>query len=163
MNVEHFATIFQGWPPELVTFLVGMVPIFELRGAIPLAITYFKLNTFVAFFWAVLGNITVMLLLAFLLEWGVNFITKHFSWGEKFFKWLFERTHKKTHKQIEKYGDWGLFFLVAIPLPMTGGWTGVLAAFLFEINKKKALPIIASGIFTAGLIVTALTVGIIKF
>jgi uncharacterized membrane protein len=162
MNAEHFAEFFQGLPPELVTFIVGMTPIFELRGAIPLAIGYFKMSWAVAYFWAVAGNISVMLLLAFLLDWGVEFISQHFSWGKKFFDWLFERTHKRAHKQIEKYGDWGLFFLVAIPLPMTGGWTGVLAAFLFDIKKKKALPIISAGIMTAGLVVTALTMGVIK-
>ncbi len=159
MNAEHFASFFQGLPPELITFIVGMTPIFELRGAIPLAITFFKLSVSASFFWAVAGNISVMLLLAFLLKWGVDFITKNFKWGEKFFNWLFERTRKRAHKQIEKYGDWGLFFLVAIPLPMTGGWTGVLAAFLFDIEKKKAIPIISTGIITAGIIVTALTMG----
>ena len=163
MNAEHFANFFQGLPPELITFIVGMTPIFELRGAVPLAIGYFKMSWWSAYFWAVAGNISVMLLLAFILEWGVEFITKHFSWGKKFFNWLFERTHKRAHKQIQKYGDWGLFLLVAIPLPMTGGWTGVLEAFLFDINKKKALPIIALGILTAGLIVTLLTMGVIKF
>jgi len=162
MNAENFANFFQGLPPELVTFIVGMTPIFELRGAIPLAVTYFHLSIPSAFFWAVAGNITIMLVLATMLEWSVDFITKHFDWGKKFFDWLFARTHKRAHKQIEKYGDWGLFFLVAIPLPMTGGWTGVLASFLFDIDKKKALPIIAAGIITAGLIVTALTMGAVK-
>lgn len=162
MNAEHFAEIFQGFPPELVTFIVGMIPIFELRGAIPLAITFFKLDVVSAVFWAVAGNISVMLLLAFLLRWGVGFITKHFAWGERFFEWLFERTRKRAHKHIEKYGDWGLFLLVAIPLPMTGGWTGVLAAFLFDIEKRKSLPIISSGIMTAGVIVTLLTLGATK-
>lgn len=162
MNAEHFAGIFEGLPPELVIFIVGMTPIFELRGAIPLAITFFKLGTASAFFWAVAGNISVMLLLAFLLKWGVKFITKHFFWGERFFNWLFERTRKRAHKQIEKYGDWGLFFIVAIPLPMTGGWTGILAAFLFDIKKKKSLPIISAGIMTAGVIVTLLTLGATK-
>ena len=160
MNAEHFAEIFQGLPPELITFIVGMVPIFELRGAIPLAITFFKLSTISAVFWAVAGNISIMLMLAFLLEWGIEFIIKHFSWGKKFFDWLFERTRKKSYKYIEKYGDWGLYFLVAIPLPMTGGWTGVLAALLFDIKRKKSLPIITAGIMTAGIIVTLLTVGI---
>jgi len=65
MNAEHFAEIFQGLPPELITFIVGMVPIFELRGAIPLAITFFKLSTISAVFWAVAGNISIMLMLAF--------------------------------------------------------------------------------------------------
>lgn len=159
MNAEHFANFFQGFPPELVTFIVAMAPIFELRGAIPLAITFFELGTISAFFWAVAGNISIMLLLAFILKWSVEVVTKNFNWGEKFFNWLFERTRKKAHKQIEKYGSWGLFFLVAIPLPMTGGWTGVLAAFLFDIEKKKSIPIISAGIITAGLIVTILTIG----
>jgi len=162
MNAEHFAEIFQGLPPELIIFIMGMFPIFELRGAIPLAITFFKLSTWSALFWAIAGNISIMLLLDVFLEWSIKFITEHFSWGKKFFDWLFERTRKKAHKHIEKYGDWGLYFLVAIPLPMTGGWTGVLAALLFDIKRKKSLPIIAAGIVTAGIIVTLLTVGIVS-
>ena len=160
MNAESFAVFFQGLPPELVTFIIAMTPIFELRGAIPLAITYFKLSVFSSIFWSILGNISMMLFLVFVLDRGIKFIISNFNWGKNFFDWLFKRTHKRAHKQIEKYGEWGLFFLVAIPLPMTGGWTGVLAAFLFDIDKKKAIPIISAGIITAGIVVTLLTVGI---
>ncbi len=161
IDSQSFANLFPNLPPELITFIAGMVPIFELRGAIPLAIGYFHLSIASAFFWAVSGNIVIVFLLDIILEWLIRFVSEKFSWGEKFFNWLFHRTHRKTHKQIEKYGLWGLFLLVAIPLPMTGGWTGVLAAFLFNIERKKALPVIAGGIVTAGLIVTVLTAGFI--
>jgi uncharacterized membrane protein len=87
---------------------------------------------------------------------------KNFKFWDKFFNWLFERTRKKANDKIAKYGDWGLFFLVAIPLPITGGWTGALTAFLFGIKKIKAIGIIFSGVLTAGLIVTLLTIGVIS-
>jgi uncharacterized membrane protein len=112
------------------------------------------------FVWSVLGNIVPVIILVFFLEKVTGFLMKHFDFWRKFFEWLFERTRRRAGDKIEKYGDWGLFFLVAIPLPVTGGWTGSLAAFLFGIKKKKSIPIISLGIVTAGIIVTILTIGI---
>ncbi len=149
----------KSFPPEMAVFLSAASPVFELRVAIPLGLTYFKLDVFTTFFWAVAGNIFAIIMVTFLLEWSVEFLSERFVWAKKFFNWLFTSTHKKTHKQIEKYGRWGLLTLVAIPLPMTGGWTGVFAAFLFGIKKKESIPIISAGIMIAGILVTVLMLG----
>ena len=146
--------------PELAVMTVGMLPIAELRGAIPLAVGGYHMSLMAAFFWAVLGNIIPPIGILFLLETVTNFLSKRFIFWRNFFEWLFARTQQRTQDKIDKYGSVGLFLLVAIPLPMTGGWTGALAAFLFGIEKRKAIPTIVLGILTAGIIVLALTVGI---
>jgi len=149
----NYLELFKGIPPEIATLIVGMLPISELRGAIPLAITGYKLDIFTAYLWAVLGNIIPPVLFIFFLEKVSYFLSSKFSLWKKFFDWLFERTRRKTKDKIEKYGAWGLFILVAIPLPVTGGWTGALAAFLFGIKRNVSIPIIILGILSAGIIV----------
>ncbi len=162
ISIQYYLELFRGIPPELATLIVSMLPISELRGAIPLAITGYKMNAFAAFFWAVLGNIIPPIFFVFFLEKISDFLSKKYVFWKKFFTWLFERTRRRANGKMEKYGIWGLFFLVAIPLPMTGGWTGALAAFLFGIEKRKAIPIIIIGIVTAGIVVTIFTTGISK-
>ena len=152
----------KGVPPQLATMIIGMTPIFELRGAIPVAIGAYKMSVPSAYFWSVVGNIIPTILIIFLLERIAKWLSSKFAFFEKFFNWLFERTRKRTKDKIEKYGSWGLFILVAIPLPVTGGWTGALAAFLFGIERKKSIPVIILGIMAAGVIVTIITVGLVN-
>lgn len=160
-SVNQFADILSNMPSELVTIIIGATPIFELRGAIPFAVGVYHMNIFQAYFWSVVGNIIPVIIILFFLEIVVNFLSKKFYYCNLFFRWLFDRTRMRAHDKIEKYGTWGLFVLVAIPLPMTGGWTGALAAFLFGIEKKKSIPVIILGIITAGIIVSFLTMGVV--
>ena len=162
IEVAKVVELLEGVPKEIVTMIIAMTPIFELRASIPVAITLLNMHPISAYFWSVLGNVLPVIIIVFLLEKVTLFLSGRFECWKKFFDWLFARTRRKVHKQIEKYGDWGLFFLVAIPLPVTGGWTGALAAFLFGIKKTKALLLITLGIMTAGIIVFLLTMGIIK-
>ena len=80
----------------------------------------------------------------------------------RFFTYLFERTRKKHNGKFEKWGALALITFVAIPLPVTGGWSGALAAFVFGIPFKKALPLIFLGVIIAGAIVTGLSLGVFK-
>lgn len=152
----------KGIPPQIATMIIGMTPIFELRGSIPVAIGVYKMSVLDAYFWSVLGNIIPTIIIIFLLEHVSGWLSAKFVFWKKFFDWLFERTRKKAGEKIQKYGAWGLFVLVAIPLPVTGGWTGALAAFLFGIERKKAIPMIILGIMVAGVIVTMITIGAVK-
>ncbi|MFW5885335.1 MAG: COG2426 family protein [Patescibacteria group bacterium] len=160
LETSQAVEFLKGVPPEISTMIISMTPVFELRGAIPVGIGVYKMTVAETFIWSVLGNIVPVIVLVFFLEKVTGFLMKHFKFWRRFFEWLFERTRRRAGDKIDKYGDWGLFFLVAIPLPVTGGWTGSLAAFLFGIKKKKSIPIISLGIFTAGVIVTILTIGI---
>lgn len=162
IETQSVAEVLKGLPPEIVTVIIAMTPIFELRGSLPFAITYYEMNIASAFLWSVAGNIIPVVLILFFFDPIAKWLSKNFDFFERFFEWLFARTRKRAGDKIKKYGPWGLFFLVAIPLPVTGGWTGALAAFLFGIEKKKAIPVIALGITAAGVIVTLITIGAIK-
>jgi len=80
-------------------------------------------------------------------------------WRRDFFDWLFDRTRRKLTGRVEKYGYWALTLFVAVPLPVTGAWTGALAAFVFGLPKKKALLAIFVGVCISATIVTLVTVG----
>lgn len=139
------------------TFLLSMAPVGELRLALPMAITVFKLDWALAFFVSVIGNIVPVVLLLFFLEPVSSRLSKESAYCNRFFAWLFERTRKKSFSGLEKYGSLALVTFVAVPLPFTGAWTGAIAAFLFGISFKKAFPLIASGVIIAGIIVLILT------
>jgi uncharacterized membrane protein len=77
---------------------------------------------------------------------------------DSFFTWLFERTHRNHSVRFEKFGLLALTLFVAVPLPVTGAWTGCAAAFVFGIKFRHSFPAILTGVMIAGLIVTILTV-----
>ncbi len=135
----------------LITFLISMVPVIELRGAIPYGIG-FDLNPWVVYLLAALGN---MVPVPFILL----FIRKIFRWMKKYPRLgkiaikLEDRAAKKSGK-VKASEFIGLLLFVAIPLPGTGAWTGALIAALMEMRMKKALSTIATGVFIAGLVVT---------
>ncbi|MBN2831353.1 MAG: small multi-drug export protein [Candidatus Omnitrophica bacterium] len=148
-------------PPELIVIIAGALPVSELRGAIPLGL-YLGMPLLKAFFWAVLGNIIFVAPALFLLEPASVYLRRFKLWSH-FFDWLFERTRKKSEKVL-RYETLGLLILVAIPLPMTGAWTGVIAATLFKIKFRYAFLSISLGVILAGIIVSLLcTLGIISW
>lgn len=148
-------------PKEYIIMIVGAIPVSELRGAIPLALS-FGIPMAKAFYLSVLGNIIPVAPLLILLEPVSNRLRKFKIWA-RFFDWLFERTKKKA-KTIQKYEALGLAIFVAIPLPMTGAWTGAIAASLFKIRFGYAFIAIVLGVIAAGLIVSSLcTLGIISW
>lgn len=142
---------------ELKVFLLAMTPIGELRLSIPIGITIFKLDPFLVFLISVLGNLLAGVSLLLFLEPASQWLSKSSKTFAKFFNWLFERTRNRIGECIAKRGWPALIPFVAIPLPITGAWTGCLIAFLFKIPFKKALPAIALGVIIAGVIVTVIT------
>lgn len=137
--------------PELVIFVISMLPVLELRGGL-IAAAILGVEWYIAFPICVIGN-----MLPIPLE--LLFIRKIFIWlkrfrpFEKVITWIEERAERKS-KEIETYKAIGLFILVAIPLPGTGAWTGGLVADVLGIRMKKSIPIILLGVVTAGLIVS---------
>ena len=143
-----------GLPDELVVMVISAMPVVELRGAIPVG-HLFKMNPWLVYFLAVVGNmIPVPLILLFLKP--VSEFLMRFPLGKKFFDWLFARTRRKS-ADIEKYETLGLAIFVAIPLPATGGWTGALAAFLMGMKFHHAMWSILLGVMIAGVIMTVLS------
>lgn len=148
---------FVGFPKELATFLIALIPITELRAALPLGYKVYGLSAFSAWLWSVLGTFTAMVMIVFLLDPVAKFLSKYFSLFAKFFNWLFEHTRKKTDKKIQKYGEWAILILAAIPIPLVGGMTGALAAFVFGVPAKKSLPLLLIGTMISGWIVLIIT------
>lgn len=142
---------------ELVIVLIAAIPVIELRGAIPMAIVEFGIDPLTAFILSVMGNMLPVIPLLLYLEPVSNFLRRWEIW-DKFFTWLFNRTHHRHSAQFEKYGSIGLAIFVGIPLPATGAWTGCAAAFVFGFKFRNAFLAIFAGVIMAGIIITALMV-----
>jgi len=138
---------------EAITFVVSMMPIFELRGAIPLAVLHFKMPVVTAYVISWVGNLVPVLPIIYFLE-PIRKALSHIKIINKFFIWFYARTYKKSKKAMQ-YGAIGLTLFVAIPLPVTGAWTGSVAAILFDIKPRYAFPAIILGVTIAGIIVTS--------
>ncbi|MDD6077027.1 MAG: small multi-drug export protein [Oscillospiraceae bacterium] len=141
----------------IMTFLISMVPVVELRGAIPIGVAH-GLNFWVAIAVSIVGNLVPV-------PFIIIFIRKIFAWLRTKSAWLNDlvtrlenRALKKTDT-VRKFKFWGLFIFVAIPLPGTGAWTGALVAAMLEMRVKDAFPAIALGVLTAGIIVAFVTYG----
>lgn len=147
-------------PSSIVVILIAMTPIFELRGAIPYAIGVYRMSPLDAFLLCVFGNllpvIPLLLFLGPVEQW-----LRRFSFFDRFFTWLFERTKKKLSDDVAKYEALALCIFVAIPLPATGAWTGCAAAFVFGMKFRYAFPAIALGVIIAGVVVTLAAMGVI--
>lgn len=145
-----------GMPGMVSAFLISMLPIFELRGGIPVAINYFKIEWWFSYIICVIGNMIPVVPILLLLG-GVSKGLSKFAPFRRFFHWLFERT-KKRGGIVERYKCLGLMLFVAIPLPVTGAWTGSVAAFLFGMRFASSVLFIFFGVLIAGVIVTVLSV-----
>ena len=141
----------------LQTFLISMVPVIELRGAIPYGIAR-GLTFWQAIPVAIVGNLVPV-------PFIILFIKKIFTWMRAYFPKLDGLVTKLENRAlsktdtVKKYAFWGLFLFVAIPLPGTGAWTGALIAAMLEMRVKDAFPAIALGVLTAGAIVAFVTYG----
>jgi len=117
----------------------------------------YGMGPFDAFFFSVIGNLLPVIPLLLFLEPVSNYL-RRYSIFDTFFTWLFSKTRRKNAESFEKYGLLALTIFVAIPLPVTGAWSGCAAAFVFGVKFRHALPAIAAGVMIAGIIVTGVTV-----
>lgn len=143
----------------LKTLFTAMLPILEIRGAIPVGVAL-GLDPWLAFAVGFVGNMLPIPILILLTRHVIEWLKKH-NILVRFIDWL-ENKGSKGAQKVQKYSFWGLFILVAIPLPGTGAWTGALVASLLDMRLKRALPAIAMGVAVAGLIVLAVTYGVIS-
>lgn len=140
-----------GLPPEILVLTIATLPIFELRGAIPVGINYLGLSWIKVFPIAIIGNMIPVPFLLLIFKQLVNL-------GEKIplIKKLLIRTERRG-TVIDRYKMLGLIIFVGIPLPVTGAWTGALAAKIFDIPFYKSMIGIFLGVLIAGVIVTTLS------
>lgn len=139
---------------EWIVLIISMLPIIELRGAIPVGIFMFGFSWQKAVLLSIIGNMIPIPFILIFINGIVNLLRK-IKAGRNFTDWLFKRTRKKSDL-IEKYETAGLVLFVGIPLPGTGGWTGAFAAYLFGLKFWKSLLYIFIGVLLAAVAVTAL-------
>ncbi|MBE6685055.1 MAG: small multi-drug export protein [Clostridia bacterium] len=145
---------------EWCVFFCSMIPIIELRGAIPLGAAL-GLPWWQNFIICFLGNLLpvpfILLLINRVIRW---FSRSRVKFLNKFANWLLQKAEKNRDK-IEKYGFWGVAIFVGIPLPMTGAWTGSLAAAVIDLKFWKALLSAVIGVIMAGVIMSLISYGVI--
>lgn len=144
----------------LLVFLISMVPIVELRGAIPYGIGVQGLPILGTYIAAIIGNIVIIPFLVIFSEKILRWLAGFRKIGP-FFQRIIDRAQRKAEsKKFQRGANVALFLFVAIPLPGTGAWTGSLIAALLQMDWKKAFLIISLGIISAGIIMAALSAGI---
>jgi uncharacterized membrane protein len=159
---EEILRALSGIPGTVQMLLLSAIPLTELRGSIPLAFTVMSAASdwpwWKIYLLAVVGNLIPVPFILWLLEPVSGYLRR---WGlfDRFFDWLFERTRRRAGPKVKRYEALGLTLFVAIPLPVTGAWTGSLAAFLFGIPKRLSIPAIALGVAIAGALVTLIMTG----
>ncbi len=151
-----------GLPRELVVFFASMLPIGELRAALPLGL-FLGLSPEASFFWSELGNILIVMLILKMLGPISIWLMKHSKWLNKMFSKLFHHTRTKHTERFEKMGEALLVILTAIPIPGTGAWTAALIAFLFELPYWKSILFILIGNVLCGILITAGFGGAMEF
>jgi uncharacterized membrane protein len=139
-----------------LTLLASVSPISELRGGIPLGILKYELDPLLIFCIAVIANALIFFPVFFVLR---LFYDKLLFRIPLFNKYL-DNLRKRGKPKVEKYGFWGLTLFVAIPLPITGAYTGTILAWLVGMDWKKAFPAVGLGVIVAGVVVLLITLGV---
>ena len=143
--------------PELIAFIVSLLPVLELRGGL-IAAKLMEIDFIKAFIICYIGNMLPIPFILLFIRKIFNLLKKVPS-VEKLIVKLEARSIRKADK-VQKYRLWGLLIFVAIPLPGTGAWTGALIADLLDIRMKHSLPAIALGVLIAGIIISSLSYGL---
>ncbi|MBP3272384.1 MAG: small multi-drug export protein [Ruminococcus sp.] len=143
----------------IITFLISMVPLIELRGGIPAGVLVYGLPWQKAVIICMIGNMIPVPIIFF-------FARKVLEWGKdkkvigKFFTFCLEKGHHGGEKLKKKAGRglyWALLLFVGIPAPGTGAWTGTLAASMLDLDFKKSILAVIGGVVLASTIVTVAT------
>lgn len=144
----------------LYIFLCSMVPIIELRGAIPMGAAL-DIPFYINYIISVVGNMLpvpfILLFIRHILHW-----MKKIPKLDKIAAWI-ENKAEKNKAKVLKYATFGLYIFVAIPLPGTGAWTGALVASMLDMRMKRSIPAILLGVMTAGVIMSLASYGAIGF
>jgi len=135
------------------TLLMTVSPVFELRGGIPLGILHYGLDPLFTFFLAVIANTLIFFPVFFALRLFYDKVLFRIPLFDKYL----DNLRKRGKPKVDKYGFWGLFLFVAIPLPITGAYTGTILAWLLGMDWREAFPAIGLGVIVAGVIVLLIT------
>ncbi|MCX6781914.1 MAG: small multi-drug export protein [Candidatus Magasanikbacteria bacterium] len=157
--LESITSFFSTFPPEITTILMAMTPIGELRLSLPVAVLAFHFPIWKAVLLSVVGNaIPAMIILLFAKRFHA-YVDKKTGLVSKGWLKALHRAQEKFAGDYQKYGLIGLMIFIGIPLPMTGAWTGALAAFVFGIPFRKSWPYVLGGIVISAFLTLLVTVG----
>ena len=143
---------------EWCVFCCSLLPIIELRGAIPLGATL-GLPLWQSFVLGVVGNLLPVPFILLLIRWGLD-VMKKVRGLCRIAEWL-ERKVQTKREKVEKYAFWGLLLFVAIPLPGTGAWTGSLIAGVTGMPFRRAMISTVGGVLLAGVIMSLISYGVV--
>jgi uncharacterized membrane protein len=146
----------RGVNPELIVGLIAMLPIVELRGAVPVGILVLGLPWWKVVIWSLAGNLLPVVFLLFILKRLVRWLNR-ISVFRRFFDWLYARASNEGAR-IQRYEFWGLVAFVGIPLPGTGAWTGAVVAEVLRLPYWKSLLAIVGGVIAAATVVTLVSI-----
>lgn len=149
-----------GASEALVTFIISMLPVVELRLAIPIGVSM-GLDTWDAAIISVIGNILPVPFIIAFIRVIMDWLRTKSSKMQRFVAWLEKKGTGSKADRVRRYEFWGLLLFVAIPLPGTGAWTGALVAALLDIRMRRALPPIILGVLMAAVLVSLATEGVI--
>lgn len=157
---------------ELTTLFLAMAPLLEFRVAFPVAVGIYDLPFGTAYLYSVLGNLVPAVLLVFALYRLSDWLMRRSPVADRFLKKLFQYTRRKHENHFEKFNTANnsrfsflgrnfllaiaLFIFVAVPLPLTGVWSGAIAAFVFGLPLRHAVFALSLGVLASGLIVAGL-------
>ncbi len=142
--------------------LITMLPFLELRASIPYGINILKIAWPTVFIVCVIANMLLGILVYLMLDKFINFFLR-FKIIEIPYRKIVLRTQKKIHGYVEKYGEIGVAIFIGIPLPGSGVYTGALGAYILGLKFKKFIIANIIGVLIAGIIVTILSTGVLRF
>lgn len=147
------------WWLYLQVFLISLVPAIELRGAIPWGVLRLDLPIWSVVLLSITANLLLIPLVYLFLVLG-NQLLSNFKFWQKFWACLVARVHKKFTEKYYKAGLLGLMLFVAVPLPGTGAWTGVMAGYVFGFRKRDIIWAVGGGVIIAGIAISLMTFGL---
>ncbi len=160
MDIAEYITE-MGLGRGVATFLVSILPIIELRGAIPIGVSL-GLPVWQAALISVAGNILPVPFIIAFIRTFMDWLRTKSDRARRFVAWLERKGSGPKAEKVRKAQFWGLLAFVAIPFPGTGAWTGALIAALLNMRMRRALPPIILGVLIAGLVVSLATAGVVK-
>jgi uncharacterized membrane protein len=142
-------------PVIFVSVLLSLLPISELRGGIPFA--YFNgVSLFLAAPLCIITNAMVAPIAYTFLATVHKIFYSYWPWYVSFFDRFVAKAQRRVYPKVSKYGYWGILLFVAVPLPITGAWTGTLGSWIMGLDKRKTMMAVFGGVIVSGLIVTSL-------
>ena len=153
---------FQQLPGEWAVFVTAMLPLIELRGAIPLGLAWYEMSPLTVYALAVVGNLLPLVVLLSVIKSVSKATSTYSKTGAKLFEVVFRHARHKWEGKYARYGTIALILFTAIPFPLTGAWTASVASYVLGVPPLKAAWYISLGVLVAGILVTLASLGIIS-